>query len=199
MAVPNTFASATGTIPLSQLDANFAYYDAALAITGTNVVIGGTGSAASLSPTGSSAPTNGAYLPAANAYGVATNSAQAWVVDVNGMEYNEQPNVSAVNSSAALTIAQILTKIITTTSTTAVTLTLPTGTLTDAGIMGGALATNMAFEWYVINLGSSSGAITMAPGTNHTYVGSTSVPIATSARFRTRKTATNTYVTYRIG
>lgn len=35
MPVPNTFAAATGTIPLSQLDANFAYYDAAFQIAGT--------------------------------------------------------------------------------------------------------------------------------------------------------------------
>lgn len=29
MSVPNTFAADTSPIPLSQLDANFAYYDAA--------------------------------------------------------------------------------------------------------------------------------------------------------------------------
>lgn len=32
MSVPNSFAAASGTIPLSQLDANFAYYDAAFQI-----------------------------------------------------------------------------------------------------------------------------------------------------------------------
>ena len=36
MAVPNTFASATSPIPLANLDANFAYYDAAYSI-GTNI------------------------------------------------------------------------------------------------------------------------------------------------------------------
>ena len=35
MAVPNTFAAATSAIPLANLDANFAYYDAAYSITGT--------------------------------------------------------------------------------------------------------------------------------------------------------------------
>ena len=34
MAVPNTFATATTTIPLANLDANFAYYDAAFSISG---------------------------------------------------------------------------------------------------------------------------------------------------------------------
>ena len=37
MAVPNTFATDTGTIPLSQLDANFSYYDAAYDITSTQI------------------------------------------------------------------------------------------------------------------------------------------------------------------
>lgn len=40
MSVPNSsFASATGTIPLSQLDANFAYYDAAFQIAGSEMAV----------------------------------------------------------------------------------------------------------------------------------------------------------------
>jgi hypothetical protein len=81
---------------------------------------------------------------------------------------------------------------------TAVSLTLPTGTLSDAGILAGALAVNEAFEWYVINLGSSAGACTLVAGTAHTIVGSAATAIATSSRWLTRKTATNTFVTYRI-
>jgi hypothetical protein len=37
MAVPNTFATDSGFIPLADLDANFSYYDAALNIVGSNV------------------------------------------------------------------------------------------------------------------------------------------------------------------
>ena len=37
MAVPNTFASATTSIPLANLDANFAYYDAAYSIVSTTI------------------------------------------------------------------------------------------------------------------------------------------------------------------
>ena len=37
MAVPNTFAAATSAIPLANLDANFAYYDAAYSITSTAI------------------------------------------------------------------------------------------------------------------------------------------------------------------
>jgi len=42
MAVPNTFASATGSIPLANLDANFSYYDAAYSISGANMTFLGT-------------------------------------------------------------------------------------------------------------------------------------------------------------
>lgn len=39
MSVPNSFSTATGTIPLSQLDANFSYYDAAYQIAGTTMAV----------------------------------------------------------------------------------------------------------------------------------------------------------------
>jgi hypothetical protein len=42
MAAPNTFANDVSPIPLSQLDANFAYYDAAYNITGANITFSGT-------------------------------------------------------------------------------------------------------------------------------------------------------------
>ena len=41
MAVPNTFASATTSIPLANLDANFAYYDAAYSIVSTTITFNG--------------------------------------------------------------------------------------------------------------------------------------------------------------
>jgi hypothetical protein len=115
-----------------------------------------------------------------------------------GNIYQPQPTPTAVNATATLTIAQILTIIITCSSTTAVSMTLPTGTLTDAGILSGALSTDHGFEWSIINTGSSSGAITVLAGTAHTIVGSATVAIGTSSRWFTRKTATNTFVTTRI-
>lgn len=42
MSVPNSFASSTSTIPLANLDANFAYYDAAYDIVGANITYLGT-------------------------------------------------------------------------------------------------------------------------------------------------------------
>ena len=41
MAVPNTFASATSAIPLANLDANFAYYDAGFSLSGSAITFAG--------------------------------------------------------------------------------------------------------------------------------------------------------------
>lgn len=103
---------------------------------------------------------------------------------------------AAKTADATLTIAELLGGIITATKATAVALTLPTGALTDAAF--DQLPVDTAFDWGVINLGSSSGAVTMTASTGHTYVGNATVAISTSARFRTRKTADDTFVTYRI-
>jgi hypothetical protein len=107
----------------------------------------------------------------------------------------DQVAPTAKTADATLTIAELLTGIITVTSASAVALTLPTGTLTEGGV---TLDADTAFDWSVINLGSASGAVTMTAGVAHTYDGAAVVAIGTSARFRTRKTATNTFVTYRI-
>ena len=112
--------------------------------------------------------------------------------------FGQQPAPTALAATATLTTAQLLTGIVTTSGTVAITLTLPTGTLTDAGVTGPALPVNGSFDWAVINTGTSSGAVTMAAGTGHTLVGGTGVAIGTSAGFRTRKTAANTFVTYRL-
>ena len=112
--------------------------------------------------------------------------------------FDQQPTPTAKSASATLTIAELLTLIVTTSGTVAITLTLPTGTLIDAGITGPALPVNGCFDWTVINTGTSSGAVTMAAGTAHTIMGATGVAIGTSAGFRTRKTAANTFVSYRM-
>ena len=109
-----------------------------------------------------------------------------------------QPTPSAINTSATLTIAQLLTRIITTNSAIAVAFTLPTGTLTDAGILSVQLLVNQSFDWTIINTGSAVGIITVSGGTGNTLVGSGVLAITSSATFRTTKTATNTFTTYRI-
>ena len=112
--------------------------------------------------------------------------------------FDQQPTPTALSATATLTIAQLLTGIVTTSGTVAITLTLPTGTLTDAGVTGPALPVNGCFDWAVINTGTSAGAVTVAAGTGHTLVGGATMAIGTSAGFRTRKTAANTFVSYRV-
>ena len=112
--------------------------------------------------------------------------------------FDQQPAPIAKSASATLTIAELLTRITTTSGTAAITLTLPTGALTEAGITAPALPVNGCFDWAVINTGTSTGAVTLAAGTGHTIVGGSGVAIGTSAGFRTRKAAASTFVSYRV-
>jgi hypothetical protein len=54
------------------------------AATGTSLVLTGSNTASSFIPTGSSVPTNGVYLPAANSVGIATNSNERVGIDGSG-------------------------------------------------------------------------------------------------------------------
>lgn len=89
----------------------------------------------------------------------------------------------------------------TTPSSSTATYTLPTGTLLDAAFN---LGIGQAFRWSIINLNSTAGgSVTLAAGTSHTIVGDVLTPVAGSAngvatsKWLTRKTAANTFVTYR--
>jgi hypothetical protein len=115
-----------------------------------------------------------------------------------GIVLMNQQTPAAVTATGTLTIANLLTQIITSTSAVAVALTLPTGTLSDAGVSGGTSAVNTSFDYSIINLGSAVGDVTMVAGTAHTIVGSATVAVGTTGSFRCRKTATNTFVSYRV-
>lgn len=203
MAVPNSFATATTTIPLSNLDANFAYYDAAFAIAaGTlsvnyNFAVTGTVSGVGFSNYLASPPAIGGTAPAAAKFTTLTLTNDLLMTS-GGELYITQPAPTGLAATSTLTVANMLTQIITGTSATPITFTLPTGTLMDGGV-NAAMAADMSIDWSVINLGSVTGAITMAPAASgHTYVGNTTIAVGASASFRTRKTATATYITYRI-
>jgi hypothetical protein len=103
---------------------------------------------------------------------------------------------AAVNATATLTVANLKTGIITSTSAAATDMTLPTGTLTEGGFAANSLYDNFTFEWSVINTGPS--LVRVLAGTAHTIVGSGSVATGTSGRFASRRTAANTFVTYRL-
>jgi len=118
-----------------------------------------------------------------------------------------QPDVTAKTVAVTLTAAELLTQIITGTHTAGATAayTLPTGTLLDAAA---TWDTNEYFDWTLINLSAASAdTITVTAGATHTIVGNPIVQSANastggiygnSARWRTRKTAANTFVSYRI-
>ncbi len=113
----------------------------------------------------------------------------------DGTQGYNQPAPVAVNFTATLAIADLKTGIITSTTAAAVTMTLPTGTLTEGGFR--SLYNGFTFEWTAINTGTTN-AITVQGGTGHTLVGSGAIAAGASGRFASRRTAANTFVTYRI-
>lgn len=104
-----------------------------------------------------------------------------------------QPTPGTLNATGTLTAALILGGIVTSTTAAAVAATLDTGTVMDAAL---TMAVDDSFDWNVINTGGNTFTVTAATG--HTIVGVAAVVTVTSARFRTRKTAANTFVTYRM-
>jgi hypothetical protein len=76
----------------------------------------------------------------------------------------DHPTTAAINATATATAAQVATGYITVTSATAVTITLPTGTLLGAAL-GATKGT--VLDLYIDNTAStSSGAVTVAVATN---------------------------------
>jgi len=126
----------------------------------------------------------------------------------NGYNFQTQPTPTTKTVANTMTIAELLTKIIdatpTATGATAA-YTLPTGALCDAGA---TFETNDSFDWIIINNAlAAADTITITAGTGHTVVGnpvvqslhaSTGATMGYSAVFRTRKTAADTFVSYRI-
>jgi hypothetical protein len=100
------------------------------------------------------------------------------------------------NTSATATASSLLDGLRTGTPTGNITLTLPTGTDMDAAFQD--LQANQSFEWSVINLAAATHLITVTAAAGHTVVGNMAVAAATSGRFITRKTAANTFISYRI-
>lgn len=107
-----------------------------------------------------------------------------------------QTSPGTLNATGTLTAALILGKTVTSSTAAAVTATLDTGTVMDAALTMGV---DDSFDWAAINTGGSNAFTVTAAASGHTVVGAGAVAANTSGRFRTRKTAANTFVTYRIG
>lgn len=108
---------------------------------------------------------------------------------------NYQGDPGTLNATGTLTAALILGGIVTSTTAAAVTATLDTGAAMDAAI---DLDVGDAFDWTIINTGSSNDFTVTAAASGHTIVGVGAVQENSSSTWRTRKTAAATYVSYRL-
>jgi hypothetical protein len=126
-----------------------------------------------------------------------TNGTSRFSVSGTGVVLGTQPTPVVVNATATITVADIQTGIITSNSggPTAVNMTLPTGTLMDGGFTG--LYNDLAIEWSIVNLGTGNN-VNLFVNTGHTVVGNPTISSNTSARFISRRTATTTWVSYRL-
>lgn len=114
---------------------------------------------------------------------------------------------TAMTTAASITSAGLLSGLITGTHAAGATVayTLPTGALLDAAL---EIGIGEAVDWSILNLSAAAtDSITLTADTGHTIVGNPIVQSAhsttggiygNSARWRTRKTAADTFVTYRI-
>lgn len=106
---------------------------------------------------------------------------------------NYQGTPGTLNATGTLTATLLLGGIVTSTSAAAVAATLDTGAAMDIAI---DLDVGNSFDWAFINTGVST--VTVTASTGHTIVGTATVLTVVSARWRTIKTAADTYVTYRM-
>ena len=124
--------------------------------------------------------------------------------NTNELEIDTQAAQQTATATATLTTAQTLGGLLVgDPTTTAATYPFPTATAIDAVMTN--MKTNSTFRLTVINIGTSTGIITMAVGTGITAVGNLLVAITGSAagvggaaQFLFRKTGTAAYTVYRV-
>lgn len=96
------------------------------------------------------------------------------------------------DGDTAITAANLQSKILTMASSTSGRApTVPTGTA-----INGIIAVGKAIDWSFLNTGNQTVTITAA--TDHTLVGTMTIATVTAANFRTRCSAANTAITYRL-
>jgi len=125
--------------------------------------------------------------------------------NVNEIVMGVQSAPQTATATATLTVAQTTSGLLVgNPSTTAASYTLPTAALIDAAFTNAKV--NSTFELKIINLGTSTGLITVVVGTGITAVGNLVVAITGSAagvsgaaQFLFRKTGDAAYTVYRIG
>ena len=111
--------------------------------------------------------------------------------------YSAAPQTAT--STATLTAAQILGSVLVANpSTSAATYTLPPAAAIDTALNNAKVGST--FDLSIVNIGTSSGTVTLSMGTGVTDGGNAAVAVAitSSAMFRFRKTADGAYTVYKI-
>lgn len=117
--------------------------------------------------------------------------------NLNEVTLGDQGTVATATATATLTVAQITAGILSANpSTSAASYTLPTGALIDATLTNAKVGST--FDLVIVNLGTSSGALTIVAGTGITLAGSATVAITSSAQIRFVRTGDAAWTAYRI-
>jgi hypothetical protein len=119
--------------------------------------------------------------------------------------YLPAPTTETGTSAVTLTAAEVTGGIlIANPGTTATTYTMPivvtSGATVGVNDLVSSAKVGSTFNWVVVNIGTSTGDITMAAGTGTgwTIVGSLAINDGTSASFIARKTSDTTWTLYRV-
>ncbi len=121
--------------------------------------------------------------------------------NVNELQLGYMAAPQTATSTATLTAAQMTGgMLVGNPSTSAANYTLPTVATVEAILTNAKVGST--FDWFVVNLGTSSGVITVVTNTGWTLSGMVTLPITTSAgssaRFRAYKTGAGAWTLYRI-
>lgn len=117
--------------------------------------------------------------------------------NINEQVIRTIPAPQTATATATLTAAQIIGGIIVADpSTSAASYTLPTVALLEAALTN-AVNVGAAFQLSIVNLGTSSGVITMLVGTGWTITGLATIATTSSANFTARKTGAGAWTLYR--
>lgn len=181
--------------------------DGVLLKDGKATLANGTATAPALNFVG--APTMGVYMSSSIELGIAVEGQFAGRVSLlRGVDVNQVTTVrliktqgAPVNSNTdpadkAVMAASLIAGLLTATPGGAINYTLPTGTEMDTACAGN-VGVDESFNFNIINIGAG-GIITFVAASAFTIVGVATVAAATSAVFKVRKTAANTFVLYRL-
>ena len=117
--------------------------------------------------------------------------------NLNEIFLGEMADPQTATATATLTAAQVTGgMLVANPSTSAASYTLPTVALTEAVLTNAKVGST--FELALVNLGTSSGAVTVLVGTGWTIVGNAVVAVTSSARFLARKSDVGAWVLYRV-